>query len=494
MSSPRLITVSRAARLVGVSRGKLQKQIQDGEILSFEGMVDLDALARAYPQVELEDNQMLEKIEDIVEKALHRARGDKLRKLLAPDLGTLAARVASLSKELSRIKKQNNMLIELVEQTHDRLNELASQSGQPEALRQLGEQLVQALQQPVTMDETDQLHLRDTVLRIMAAQVHLVPSGHDFFVEGNTSILEAGLGAGYALNYGCSNGNCGKCKARLISGEVRKIRQHDFVIPEAEKNQGYILACSNTAITDIVLEADEAGSANEIPLQKISARVKKVDRINDQLAVLNLRTPRTNRLRFLAGQTVTLSGVGIDPAEYHIASCPCDDMNLQFHICRDADTPFAEHVFHGIQASESVTLEGPHGQFVLDDALERPVLFLAFDTGFAPIKSLIEHAMTLDANEFLHLYWFHRSGDKPYLHNQARAWSDAFDNFRYSPRKLASTRPESVTAALQQLNDDYPALDEFDIYACGAATLMEQVKDFLAAQDVPEKRMRLESL
>ncbi|HID49670.1 MAG TPA: 2Fe-2S iron-sulfur cluster binding domain-containing protein [Chromatiales bacterium] len=494
MSSPRLITVSRAARLVGVSRGKLQKQIQDGEILSFEGMVDLDALAHAYPQVELEDNQMLEKIEDIVEKALHRARGDKLRKLLAPDLGTLAARVASLSKELSRTKKQNNMLIELVEHTRDRLSELASQSDQPEALRQLGEQLAQALRQPVTMDETDQLQLRDTVLRIMAAQVHLVPSGHDFFVEGNTSILEAGLGAGYALNYGCSNGNCGKCKARLISGEVRKIRQHDFVIPEAEKNQGYILACSHTAITDIVLEAEEAGSANEIPLQKISARVKKVDRINDQLAVLNLRTPRTNRLRFLAGQTVSLSGIGIEAAEYHIASCPCDDMNLQFHICRDADTPFAEHVFHGIQASESITIEGPHGQFVLDDALQRPVLFLAFDTGFAPVKSLIEHALTLDANGFLHLYWFHQSGGKPYLHNQARAWSDAFDNFRYSPLKLASPQPEAVTVALQQLHEDYPALDEFDIYACGTATQMEPVKEFLMAQGVPEKRVRLESL
>ena len=104
---PRLLTVSRAARLVGVSRGTLQQQIQDGQLPSFEGKVDIDDLTRAYPQVELEDNAMLEKIEDIIDNALKRARGEKLRKLISPDLGTLAARVASLSKELARIKKHN---------------------------------------------------------------------------------------------------------------------------------------------------------------------------------------------------------------------------------------------------------------------------------------------------------------------------------------------------------------------------------------------------
>ena len=42
----RLVTVSRAAKLAGVSRGNLQKQIREGAITSFEGMVDLEQLAR----------------------------------------------------------------------------------------------------------------------------------------------------------------------------------------------------------------------------------------------------------------------------------------------------------------------------------------------------------------------------------------------------------------------------------------------------------------
>jgi len=492
---PRLLTVSRAARLVGVSRGTLQQQIQDGELPSFEGQVDIDDLTRAYPQVQLEDNAVMEKIENIIENALKRARGEKLRKLLAPDLSTLAARVASLSKELARTKHQNQWLNDVIKETQDKLLELEKTANPSSALATLRVQLGEALDQPIEESEMDELMIRDTVLRVMAAQIHLMPSGHEFFVEGNNSILEAGLSAGLALNYGCSNGNCGKCKAKLISGEVKKIKPHDYVISEAEKNQGYILACSNTAISDIVLAAEEAGSEEEIPLQKISARVKKVDKLTDNLAVVHLRTPRTERLRFLAGQRAVLSTVGVEPVEYHIASCPCDDRNLQFHICQQEGSPFAEHVFGQIQNSESIMVEGPQGHFVLREDTTRPLLFIAFNTGFAPIKSLIEHAMTLDVNEFSHLYWFHQTDNKPYMHNLGRAWADAFDNFRYSPQQIPDmTDQNNISVNLSKITKDYPELSNFDIYACGSASTISTLNDFLSRQKFPPEQLFTESL
>jgi CDP-4-dehydro-6-deoxyglucose reductase len=491
---PRLLTVSRAARLVGVSRGKLQQQIQDGELPSFEGKVDIDDLTRAYPQVELEDNAMLEKIEDIIDNALKRARGEKLRKLISPDLSTLAARVASLSKELARIKQQNQFLCEVLSDTQEALMELEQSPTPGPAIATLRTRITTTLAHPVEQVE-DQLLIRDTVLRVMAAQVHLMPSGHEFFVEGNNSILEAGLSAGLTLDYGCSNGNCGKCKAKLISGEVKRIRKHDYVITEAEKNQGYILACSNTAISDIVLEAEEAIDANEIPLQKIAARVKKVEKLTDDLMVLHLRTPRTQRLRFMAGQKARLSTMGIEPVEYHIASCPCDEMNLQFHVCRQTDNPLAEHVFHQIQNSESLNIEGPDGEFVLREDTTRPLLFVAFNTGFAPIKSLIEHAMTLDANEFSHLYWFHQADDKPYMHNLGRAWADAFDTFRYTPQRIANLMSkDTITESLTQIIKDYPELSAFDIYACGPKAAIDSIEEFLSKHKFPTNQLFTESL
>ena len=54
--SIQLITLSRAARLIGVIRSELQKKIQQGELPSFDGMVDIDDLLLAYPGAQLEDD------------------------------------------------------------------------------------------------------------------------------------------------------------------------------------------------------------------------------------------------------------------------------------------------------------------------------------------------------------------------------------------------------------------------------------------------------
>lgn len=225
----RLLTVSRAARLVGVSRGTLQKQIQDGDLPSFEGMVKLEDLNQAYPNVEVEDNSMLEKIEHIIDNALHRARGDKLRKLLTPDLGTLAARVSQLSKELAAARFSAENMQQLLKETRQRLDDIQNQPEPQSQLQQLAAWLDSSLAEAEQAPNPAQLLTHDTLLRVILAQVHIMPSGHEFFVEGNNSILDAALSAGIALNYGCSNGNCGKCKARLISGEVRKIRDHEYL-------------------------------------------------------------------------------------------------------------------------------------------------------------------------------------------------------------------------------------------------------------------------
>ncbi|MCK7580126.1 MAG: 2Fe-2S iron-sulfur cluster-binding protein [Chromatiales bacterium] len=60
-------------------------------------------------------------------------------------------------------------------------------------------------------------------MRVMVAHVHLLPSRHEFFVEGSDTLLEAALRAGLALNYGCSNGNCGAVPgARGVAARSRR--------------------------------------------------------------------------------------------------------------------------------------------------------------------------------------------------------------------------------------------------------------------------------
>ncbi|MEJ2143018.1 MAG: 2Fe-2S iron-sulfur cluster-binding protein [Gammaproteobacteria bacterium] len=477
----RLLSIARAAKLVGVPRGTLQKQIFNGEIESFEGQIKFSDLERLYPQTELEDNTIIEHIEEIIELALKRARGEKLRALLTPDLGTLAARVSALSKELDITRQRESYYIELLSTLKDKINTQLN-TNDKNFCTDLRDWLEEALKEPVIVEKSSALFTKDTLLKVVAAQVHLMPSGHEYFIEGNNSILESGLSAGLALNYGCSNGNCGKCKARLISGDVKKIKPYDYNFSETEKSQNYILTCCHTALTDVVLEAEEAGSEHDIPEQQITARVKKITPLDENLMLLHLKTPRTNRLRFLAGQNAMLkiSDSDVPEESFAIASCPCDDMNIQFHVKRNNESALVTHIFNQLSNSDNIDITGPTGHFVLKENSDNPVLFIAFNEGFAAIKSLIEHAMTLDNAEFIHLFWIVTGDNTHYLQNQCRAWTDALDNFRYTPLKIRdSENEELLNDRLEQISSAYRRLSELDIYIDGTESLIDKTARFL---------------
>jgi CDP-4-dehydro-6-deoxyglucose reductase len=325
----------------------------------------------------------------------------------------------------------------------------------------------------------------------MTAQATVLPSGHEFFVEGAESILEAGLRGGLALDYGCSNGNCGLCKMRVVSGETRKMRHHDYVLSEAEKGLGYVLGCCNTAISDVVLEADEAQGSSDIPIQNIALRIKRIEKPRPEVLIVSARTPRTSRLRFLAGQRATLAIDQVGSGHYPIASCPCDDMNLQFHLALDPGDPLASYLAETAAVNDAVILQGPVGSFVLNENSPHALVFIAEGIGFASIKGLIEHAMALDAAEHIYLFWVGADDDPPYLHNLCRAWNDALDNFDYVP--LSASEGERIDDHIEtQLQAANPSA--CDYYLCAGDRLRARIEEFVERQAIPKHQLLCEAV
>jgi len=211
------------------------------------------------------------------------------------------------------------------------------------------------------------------------------------------------------------------------------------------------------------VEARVSG-AEDIPEQEIPTRVKAVEMLNEHLAALHLTAPRSQRLRFLAGQHVTLSADGAE-GEYYVASCPCEDRHIELHVRRD-NRGFSRKVFDGLRKDDGVLITGPHGQFVMKLDSRRPVIFVAWDEGFAPIKSLVQHAMSLEIAESMHLYWVAGEvgqGVGHYQDNLCRAWADALDDFVYQPLDLAP----GAAAVAEAILSRHPDLSQTDIYAAG---------------------------
>lgn len=305
----------------------------------------------------------------------------------------------------------------------------------------------------------------------MSYRINLLPSEHTFFAEDNESILEAALRSGVSLNYNCNNGGCGDCKARVIAGDYRVMRHFDYVMKEAEKLQQQALLCSIAATSDMIIEAAEALGVQDIPEQKISAKVVKIERLGEDYIVLHVRTPRTKSLRFLAGQSINISSASGEIGLLSIASCPCNGMILQFHLQRNSGDAFADYVFNKCQVSEMLELQGPYGDFTLDEASQRSVVMVAQATGFAPLKSLIEHAIALDRPQSMHLFWLAADPAGHYQANYCRAWEDAFDVFVYTPLLIAAD--ESAQQTMEALANNIiarsPIESEMDLYlSCSA--------------------------
>ena len=491
-----LLSLSRAARLIGVNRTELQKKTQLGELHAFDGMVTIDDLLRAYPKAQLEDDTEYNRVLHIREKAF----GKRVFERAMPDVETLATRVTELSKELTLSQTQVKQFKLLLTRLGEKLTDI---SKQPEtdvkvALSTMNSWLTAEVKAAMEPDYSNPLAVRDNLLRIMAAHVTVLPSGHDFFIDGPDTLLEGALRSGVPLNYGCSGGNCGLCRAKIISGQVKKTRHHDYTLTESEKSQGYVLLCSNTAVTDVEIEAPAAGGVQDIPFQQISAKVKSMTALNHDLMLLHLQMSRTSRLRYLAGQYVTLQLSKSLTAQLPIASCPCDERNMLFHVRRMPGNLFSDYLFNRLKSNDVVDIEGPEGEFILQEKTTRPLYFIAFYTGFAPIKSLVEHAMSLETAESIHLYWIGSNESSIYLPNIPRAWADALDNFHYTAlvaghdlSHLTTLREEALLSMLKEILNEHPEISDGDVYIAGPEAASKLTEQFFRDLGLPKTRVFL---
>lgn len=490
MSQP--LTLSRAAQLLGVTRAVLQRHIAAGELLSHDGMVTTDDLLKLYPDLRLEDSGSFERITKIREEAF----GRRVRERVLPNQEILAQRLGAQSEELEDVRRHLAHYHDLVEVLRERIDQMLDASPS-EQIAELGRFLDEGLASVLGSEEpTDTIAVMDDMLRVMSAHVKVRPSGHEFFVEGNETVLQAALRAGLAPSYGCGNGNCGLCKARVVSGQVKQTHNTDYPLSAGERAQGYALLCSHTAVTDLVVEMLEAKSPDDIAQQEIVARVKSVAPLAADIMLVHLQTPRTNRLRFLAGQRVTLNVTGNTSnfrGEYAIASCPCDDRNLLFHIQRDDADEFARRLFAGaIRPNDLVSLFGPFGAFVLKKDSPNDLVFIACDTGFAPVKSLVEHAVASDLPGLQRLVWAATGADGHYLENQCRAWADALETFSYVALRAADPQAAGSEAARRVLEEG--ELAHRDVYVVGPAEFVRAAESALTAGGLAATQLVVEVL
>lgn len=324
----------------------------------------------------------------------------------------------------------------------------------------------------------------------MSFEVILKPSGHSFTCENTESVLDAALRSGINLSYHCATGACGECRARILEGRVSVRRHFDFVIPEAEKINNTVLLCSVSPESNLVIEASEARQARDIPFQEVPVKVAKIEQPTENNIILHLRTPRSRTLRFLAGQYVQAKIPGVEPSYQYIASCPCNGMIVQLHVAR-SEHPFNQYVFNSLRPGEGIEISGPSGDFTLDEDSRRPIVMVAQDTGFAPIKSLIEHAIALELPQSMYFFWLVEPGQDHYQANYCRSWEDALDCFIYRPVFLEEMPggENNYKNAFDYVQERLPVESEIDLYLVGPQVMLNEFSASFVSKGTPSSRI-----
>ncbi len=92
-----------------------------------------------------------------------------------------------------------------------------------------------------------------TLKNLPSRQIKVQHNGRDIplFVDRGESILHAALRNNMSLRYSCTEGQCGVCRALLISGEVKMRKNH--ILSDDEIGSGQVLLCQGHPASDDVV-------------------------------------------------------------------------------------------------------------------------------------------------------------------------------------------------------------------------------------------------
>ena len=325
----------------------------------------------------------------------------------------------------------------------------------------------------------------------MSCQVTIKPSNHTFTCDDSETVLAAALRAGITLPYGCRNGACGACKGKILEGRVDYGNPQPYVLAEFEKKAGLALFCQARPHTDLVIEAREIRGVGQLDIRKLPCRVQEMQRVAPDVIVLKLKLPANERLQFLAGQYIDILMKDGKRRSYSMGNPPHADEYIELHVRNMANGAFTEFVFNKMKEKDILRFEGPLGTFFMREDSDKPMVLIASGTGFAPVKSIIEHAFHMGSARQMVLYWGGRRPADLYMADRAGKWQQEHDNFSFIPvvsDAIAEDRWHGRTGFVHKaVMEDFPDLSGYQVYACGAPVVVESAhKDFTSLCQLPE--------
>jgi CDP-4-dehydro-6-deoxyglucose reductase/3-phenylpropionate/trans-cinnamate dioxygenase ferredoxin reductase subunit len=306
-----------------------------------------------------------------------------------------------------------------------------------------------------------------------ALDVRVAGTGIVFDCRPDETVLDAAERAGYRLPYSCRKGVCAACEATLTQGTAQ-VPGRGLLVGPAER----VALCRAVPRSPVEIVPGRIERAEPPARRTMVATVHKISHPAPDVAVLALRYPIGKRVRFRAGQYLTVQLPGGDSRNYSLANPPHRNDAALLHVRRVPGGEFSQRLLDRLRRGDRLTVTLPFGEFAVDHDSTAPIVLAVTGTGFAPAKSIIEDLIQRGARRPVRLYWGVRHARDLYAADLVARWVARYRWFRFTP--VLSAPPPDWTGHTGHLQravlTEQPDLREHDVYACGNPAMTAAVQ------------------
>ena len=208
----------------------------------------------------------------------------------------------------------------------------------------------------------------------------------------------------------------------------------------------------------------------------LEAQVESITPLTD--SILQLILAPHDYIDYQAGQYLQIL-LDNDAFSYSIANAPLGSHKYELHIRHSHENPHNQRLLAQIKQKGSLSISLPLGTCHLNQLhADKPILFIAGGTGFAPIKAMMEQLLAEGEPRAFELFWGARSQSDLYMDEKVLQWEAHVHHFQYF--SLLSEM-NKVTLASKVIERHATDLNHWQIVISGPFDMAYNTRDELIA-------------
>ena len=337
-------------------------------------------------------------------------------------------------------------------------------------------------------------------IRLIKKHANSQTKFYDFQCAKDELLYDAAEKAGITLPISCKNGVCHVCRGELQSGSVITGGQNKAV-NASENGATDIMLCRTWPQSPCEIEVQSIYGPKELPVKKVACQVESIELSKAHVYQIQLTLPAGKSPDFFPGQYLSINLPMRDaPAYFSIASRP-SLRSIELHIQADPHLASALEIVNFLKAqqvqSSCVSISLPFGEACLHQVPSKNLILMAAGTGFAQMKSMIEHLQFIGYEHTISLYWAVRKSQDMYLKALAEEWEKQYSNFHFTPI-VADIEDIQGVDHHDQMSEavlsDHLDLEDSLVFVSGSPKLVFSAMDMLTESGLPEAQFHSDVL